>query len=356
MSNIQYRFIYTSALLFLFFNSISAQYQFTGTVKNDSLYNSKVFLSLIDDYKSIYKISETNIIGQTEIDSLGNFTFKGNNLPEEKKFYQIHLADEEGYPFFSYEGLRGHNFILFIANNSDKIHVSLSDKMFFGLITSKTKYEANSLMLLDSIKHKIIGDLGSNYSNKNLELHNSNYFKTIKAYSQKFDDPLIKLAAINYLNHIDDSRQTLFLNDYKTNPDYYTSILNELKAKYPETLSTKNYEEDLEYASLRLDSNSIANYKTWIIILSVFSILLIVFIWYILTGNNKQNLKKKLVSKKNKELTKQELNILNLVQQGKSNKAISEELFISISTVKTHIHNIYGKLNITSRDELKHYK
>ncbi|MGB7394497.1 MAG: LuxR C-terminal-related transcriptional regulator, partial [Pricia sp.] len=39
---------------------------------------------------------------------------------------------------------------------------------------------------------------------------------------------------------------------------------------------------------------------------------------------------------------------------GKSNKEIAGELFISISTVKTHITNIYGKLKVSSRKELLH--
>jgi len=41
-----------------------------------------------------------------------------------------------------------------------------------------------------------------------------------------------------------------------------------------------------------------------------------------------------------------------LILQGKSNKEIANELFISLSTVKTHITNIYNKLKVSSRQEL----
>ena len=37
----------------------------------------------------------------------------------------------------------------------------------------------------------------------------------------------------------------------------------------------------------------------------------------------------------------------------KTNKEIASELFISLSTVKTHINNLNKKLNVTSRKELK---
>ena len=40
----------------------------------------------------------------------------------------------------------------------------------------------------------------------------------------------------------------------------------------------------------------------------------------------------------------------------KTNKEIGSELFISVSTVKTHINNLYKKLNVTSRDEVKNLK
>ncbi|MEM1337445.1 MAG: helix-turn-helix transcriptional regulator [Bacteroidota bacterium] len=52
------------------------------------------------------------------------------------------------------------------------------------------------------------------------------------------------------------------------------------------------------------------------------------------------------------ELSKQEITVRNLILQGKTNKEIASELFISLSTVKTHITNLYGKLNITNRREL----
>ncbi len=48
-------------------------------------------------------------------------------------------------------------------------------------------------------------------------------------------------------------------------------------------------------------------------------------------------------------LTDRQLQIINCVLEGKSNRVIAEELFISINTVKTHLNNIYRELNITNR-------
>ena len=51
------------------------------------------------------------------------------------------------------------------------------------------------------------------------------------------------------------------------------------------------------------------------------------------------------------ELTTRELEILRLLGAGKSNKEIAAELQISERTARTHVSNILGKLDLTSRTQ-----
>jgi two-component system NarL family response regulator len=51
------------------------------------------------------------------------------------------------------------------------------------------------------------------------------------------------------------------------------------------------------------------------------------------------------------KLTDREMQVLKLVAQGRGNKDIAEELFISENTVKNHIRNILDKLHLHSRME-----
>lgn len=51
-------------------------------------------------------------------------------------------------------------------------------------------------------------------------------------------------------------------------------------------------------------------------------------------------------------LTRREQEIAGLVSQGKSSREIAEVLFVSQRTVETHISNILGKLNLTSRAQI----
>lgn len=51
-------------------------------------------------------------------------------------------------------------------------------------------------------------------------------------------------------------------------------------------------------------------------------------------------------------LTEREKEVLQLILSGKSNKEIATQLFITESTVKTHVRNIFSKYDVSSRAEL----
>jgi two-component system NarL family response regulator len=50
-------------------------------------------------------------------------------------------------------------------------------------------------------------------------------------------------------------------------------------------------------------------------------------------------------------LTGREQDVLNLLARGKSNKEIGGHLFITETTVKSHLRSIFSKLNVLSRTE-----
>lgn len=50
-------------------------------------------------------------------------------------------------------------------------------------------------------------------------------------------------------------------------------------------------------------------------------------------------------------LTRRETEILEHIAEGKSRKKIAEELFIDLETVKSHIKNIYQKLDVHSKED-----
>lgn len=69
-----------------------------------------------------------------------------------------------------------------------------------------------------------------------------------------------------------------------------------------------------------------------------------------LTGKAKEKLPPDSV-----KLTARELDVINLIAEGLSNKEIAQQLFIETQTVKNHIHNILDKLQLHKRFEAVQY-
>jgi LuxR family maltose regulon positive regulatory protein len=50
-------------------------------------------------------------------------------------------------------------------------------------------------------------------------------------------------------------------------------------------------------------------------------------------------------------LSEREQDVLRLIAAGLSNQEIAQRLIISVGTVKTHLINLYGKLEVHSRTQ-----
>ena len=50
-------------------------------------------------------------------------------------------------------------------------------------------------------------------------------------------------------------------------------------------------------------------------------------------------------------LSKREVEVLGLLAEGFSNQEVADELFVSLNTAKTHISNLYSKLNVKRRTQ-----
>lgn len=62
--------------------------------------------------------------------------------------------------------------------------------------------------------------------------------------------------------------------------------------------------------------------------------------------------KNRQILKEEYEISERELEVIELLIDGQTNHQISEKLYISVNTVKTHVKNIYKKLNVSNRLQL----
>ena len=69
------------------------------------------------------------------------------------------------------------------------------------------------------------------------------------------------------------------------------------------------------------------------------------------TGKIMNRMREKPVDHLHNELTDREMEVLLLIAQGKTNQEIAEQLYIAIKTVKVHVSNILGKLEVQDRTQ-----
>ncbi len=68
-------------------------------------------------------------------------------------------------------------------------------------------------------------------------------------------------------------------------------------------------------------------------------------------GSREAEVDEELRTKMLEALTDRELEILDLLSIGMSNQQIAQRLFLSLSTVKTHVHRIISKLEVSDRTQ-----
>lgn len=338
--------------LFLFLLCVSklqAQFQFSGTVSEEFI-NSTVYLTSIDDYNKSTLFLTEQIIQEGEIDSLGNFLFKGDFLSDKNKFYKIYI-DKCNESVTDYNHLLNHcddsNFIIFIANNNDKIHFPLNSfsQMFCDLKYSRKQNVA--IHQIDSIQEILLTPLLDSKSDAQRKIIYNNYFESLQKYSQSFDEPLVELYAYHLYSDAKSFSRSYYLDDLKTS-EYYDNLLQKLKSKYPKSQYTKQFKEDLKRDRINFEEGSF-DLKT-ILLTSLLTLSLLINVILI-----RRKKKKKITVDYKTVLSPQEQKVFKLMNGSLTNKEIAEQLFISLSTVKTHINSIYSKLSISSRKDIHQF-
>ena len=148
----------------------------------------------------------------------------------------------------------------------------------------------------------------------------------------------VKLMAVKLLDE-----KELLNRDIAENPDYYVLLLGELRESDIAQSEYLFLEEKMAYLNQEALERQLGQSR-WFNVIFLVLCLGLVYLAF--------RLKKRRKIMPIPELSKQEMTIRDLILKGKSNKEIANELFISLSTVKTHITNLYAKLNVASRKEL----
>ncbi len=337
-------------IILLQFKTVHAQFSFSGEV-NEEFKESIVYLNLVDNYDKSTLFLTENILLETTVDSLNTFNFSGNFLNNSNRLYKIFIDNcNENVTNYNHihELCDKSKSILFIANNRDSIQFPLNE---FTQVFCSIQYTNKSniaISKIDSLQEFIYYDFHKLKNEKQRNIIYKKNLKELQNFSKTYSDPLVELYA-HYLYANDKSLSKSFYQSDLKKSKYYLDLLTRLETEHSNTNYYNHFKNELEkegYPFLERSAKT-TNYSTYIVlVLLLLSIFTNVFLW------RKLNKQKSKVIAYTDVLTSQEQKVFELMYKKMTNKEIASTLFVSLSTVKTHINNIYSKLSISSRSEI----
>ncbi|WP_347373213.1 helix-turn-helix transcriptional regulator [Aequorivita sp. Q41] len=338
---------------FFFFFAITvceAQYQFSGYVDAAST-KGLVYLSVVDDYRKISGVYPEQILNKTTPDVTGFFSFSGDNLPLENRIYRIHvdLCSENDQNTTHFTGhCANSKEIVFIANNNNTLSLPFSfDEEMFCRVVSKNE-KATAFLKIDSLKHDMRFAFGTYRSEANRRINSKKWFGILQQYGEQLQEPLAELYSYAFFSDRTQPLHSYYLEDLKTNT-YYDDLLQRLIEKYPNSNYTEQYRAELTSDKYLVAAIKPDGFPWWFFLLGVIAGISILGNLFFYRKLQKANT---FVALK-ESLSNQEKKVLELILENKSNKEIASLMFVSLSTVKSHINNLYKKLNVNSREEVK---
>lgn len=322
----------------------TASYRIEGTINMKGDWQHQIYLATIDKLDDYYSANAKFVINVAPIGVDGRFVIEGDNLPKDAQFYRLYLIKEAHSEFNAclFTG-EEHNFIHLILDNDSKLEIQAATDTYspFGDYTIKGDKENILMCELSKLVYpsylfyetKFPSELKFSQDKLNRDLFN---------FADTCSSILVALAAVN---------NTDYDTYFETKSEQYLQFNATLLATLPTHPYTNNYRRKMRYYRGDFDPRDTSFYKWLSLALSFLVLVLSYWIFQI-----KQGAKLKSTSGndlKSYDLTPQELKILELIKSGQSNKEIASDLFIEVSTVKSHINKLYAKLQVSNRKEAK---
>lgn len=345
MRNLKKHHYYTIAFLLLYNLSTYGQHSISGFIKTKEK-NKVVYLSLLK-YNEESAIYTNQILRTTKADSLGFFEFTGEILSNKNKLYRVHAnldGNTSGLEFYQKGKNKNHH--NFIFSNTDTISFLKNSATNF-IVSNNTNWADAQWRKLIKYNLSLNEEHAKTLNIEALTQTKQSRLNKLKTYSKdSITSPLVKLLAFSYLKE-----DIEFLkDDFNIAPSFYYNLHDELNEYYSGASYYAQYQDEIFKLSASLVNQRYLfhkrlNYVLGILLILLFSIL--IFLLYKLRKRRKQGVSNEMLT-----LTAQEENIVHLICEGMSNKDIASSLFISLSTVKSHIGNIYSKTGIVNRKQL----
>jgi DNA-binding CsgD family transcriptional regulator len=296
-----------------------------GNIQLSDQWERVAYLSYIPDMNERFTMANAFIIAQATISTDGNFHFNTRYWPKQDGLYRLHITKKGDPPASLIIGGKEENFLFLIANDTSSIHITAGgDRTLFHNVTiagytpNMALKKINDLSrLADSASYLVRG--------MKREFIENAVDDQLRLIADTSRHPLVALFALYQSNFemdnaIDKAFAEAFHATWKDEQSHYFSMF---RSQFP---LQKSHTKNIGWLS--------------ILIGAIIGFLLAYLIF------------RKKPSKDIRSLSVQEKKIYCMLQEGKSNKEISEAFNIGISTVKSHVSNILSKLGAKSRKEL----
>ncbi len=307
----------------------------SGKIMLDSTWEQKVFLSYISQFSDLNVASEQFLISETKVAENGEFHFEDLDLNEGWRVYRLHCI-KRGDPISTiFIGGREHNHFHFLFNPSAEASIeSRSGNKLLKDLEEKNLQANKSLKRILELEEGYHSASRGSQAQKEIEKEN-------------YDKNLIRIADAAQLEIL--SLWCVYLLDPGRNYPAHSAWFSEFTSRDFDLVSySKPIIDDIR--SRELLDGPIENERTasWLVVITTTIISLGIIFYFAMAGRSKSK-KPDLGS-----LTVQERKVFELIIQGKSNKEISQALHVELSTVKSHVNSIFGKLAVDSRATLMH--
>jgi len=307
-----------------------------GSINLDESWDSTIYLSYIPSFNDLYLLSPTTIISDATIDRFGYFSLDISFLPEEENLFRLHVVKKGDNPNSLILGGNNENHTFIIANGYSKIEINAqrsSNPPFKKMKVNGSQSNTSFLQIKRTIS--VMDSLILESNSVKSEFIKNQFNIELLHVADTSSNPLVSLYALynSDFKSIFDEKTDFFMSFLKKWENQENSYFDTFRADLPKLLEETQKKNEVVLAS----------YLPVIIFVSIALFASVGFLSW-------KRLRKS--SGKLNSLSVQERKILAFLKNGATNQEISEEFNIGISTVKSHVSNIFKKLNVKSRKDL----
>ncbi len=317
-------------------------YVISGSVNMQGDWQYQIYLATIDKLDDYYGTSASSVINTGIIDEHGHFSISGENLPESPQYYRLYLIKEEHSEFNAclFVGGEEHNFIHLLLENETEVSIKHGEDTFapFGDYTIKGDKANHGMKALSSLVYPSYIFYEIKFPSA-LQFSEDKLNRDLFHFADTCAHSLVALAALN---------NTDYDKYFQAENERYKQMGKRLQNELKDHPYTKDYFRKMRYYGDF--SSEKTSYLPWYLFGLAGLGLLILWFQNIQLRRSLQRIQPE-TPVKQPPFTPQEMKILQLISEGHSNKEIAANLFIELSTVKSHINKLYAKMDVKNRGE-----